>query len=181
MHRAQEAKTWLPQLITGEDIQNTKYLWTWIHKLANEEGNDAALEGLGILEEKMVDMFVSHHLPFPPLGQARVTVEACGADVGKARKDLAALRAARVGAAEEPDNDAAEEPDNDAAMESPKCNSTPSAQSEPERRFTRSSAARLAETEAQSLDRSQLTNPAYASNARSARKRKRARNDLKTK
>ena len=171
MHRAQEAKTWLPQLITGEDIQNTKYLWTWIHKLANEEGNDAALEGLGILEEKMVDMFVSHHLPFPPLGQARVTVEACGTDVGKARKELAALRAARVGAAEEPDNDA--------AMESPKCNSTPSAQSEPERRFTRSSAARLAETEAQPLDRSQLTNPAYASNARSARKR--ARNDLKTK
>ena len=56
MHRAQEAKTWLPQLITGEDIQNTKYLWTWIHKLANEEGNEAALEGLGILEEKMVDM-----------------------------------------------------------------------------------------------------------------------------
>ena len=71
MHRAQEAKTWLPQLITGEDIQNTKYLWTWIHKLANEEGNDAALEGLGILEEKTVDMFVSDHLPFPPLGQAR--------------------------------------------------------------------------------------------------------------
>ena len=170
MYRAQEAKTWLPQLITGEDIQNTKYLWTWIHQLANEEGNDAALEGLGILEEKMVDMFVSHHLPFPPLGQARVTVEACGTDVGKARKDLAALRAARVGAAEEPDNDAAEEPDNDAAMESPKCDSTPSAQ--PERRLTRSSARQLAEEpEAQALNRSALTNPQYASNRRT-RKRK---------
>ena len=167
MHRAQEAKTWLPQLITGEDILNTKYLWTWIHQLANEEGNDAALEGLGILEEKMVDMSVSHHLPFPPLGQARVTVEACGADVGKARKDLAALRAARVGAAEEPDNDA--------AMESPKCDSTPSAQ--PERRLTRSSARGLAEPEAQALDRSELTNPVYASTRRT---RKRNRSELQT-
>ena len=162
MYRAQEAKTWLPQLITGEDIQNTKYLWTWIHQLANEEGNDAALEGLGILEEKMVDMFVSHHLPFPPLGQARKIVEACGTDLNKARKELAALRAARVGAAEEPDNDA--------AMESPKCDSTPSAQ--PERRLTRSSARQLAEEpEAQALNRSALTNPQYASNRRT-RKRK---------
>ena len=174
MYRAQEAKTWLPQLITGEDIQNTKYLWTWIHKLANEEGNDAALEGLGILEEKMVDMFVSVHLPFPPLGQAREIVEACGTDVHKARKDLAALRAARVGAAEEPDNDAAEEPDNDAAMESPKCNSTPSAQLQ--RRVTRSSARELAEPlDAQALGRSKLTNPVYA-----GRTRKRGRNELKT-
>ena len=163
MYRAQEAKTWLPQLITGEDIQNTKYLWTWIHQLANEEGNDAALEGLGILEEKMVDMFVSHHLPFPPLGQARKIVEACGTDLNKARKELAALRAARVGAAEEPDNDA--------AMESPKCDSTPSAQ--PERRLTRSSARQLAEEpEAQALNRSELTNPQYAASRRT-RKRNR--------
>ena len=163
MYRAQEAKTWLPQLITGEDILNTKYLWTWIHQLANEEGNDAALEGLGILEEKMVDMFVSDHLPFPPLGQAREIVEACGTDVHKARQDLAALRAARVGAAEEPDNDA--------AMESPKCDSTPSAQ--PERRLTRSSARQLAEeAEAQALNRSELTNPQYASSRRT-RKRNR--------
>ena len=166
MYRAQEAKTWLPQLITGEDIQNTKYLWTWIHQLANEEGNDAALEGLGILEEKMVDMFVSHHLPFPPLGQARKIVEACGTDLNKARKELAALRAARVGAAEEPDNDA--------AMESPKCNSTPSAQLQ--RRVTRSSARELAEPlDAQALGRSKLTNPVYA-----GRTRKRGRNELKT-
>ena len=172
MYRAQEAKTWLPQLITGEDIKNTKYLWTWIHKLANEEGNDAALEGLGILEEKMVDMFVSVHLPFPPLGQAREIVEACGTDVHKARKDLAALRAARVGEAEEPDNDAAEEPDDDTAMESPKCESTPSAQAEPERRLTRSSARELAEPlDAQALRRSKLTNPLYT-----ARTRKRGRN-----
>ena len=166
MYRAQEAKTWLPQLITGEDILNTKYLWTWIHKLANEEGNDAALEGLGILEEKMVDMFVSDHLPFPPLGQARKIVEACGTDLNKARKELAALRAARVGAAEEPDNDA--------AMESPKCNSTPSAQLQ--RRVTRSSARELAEPlDAQALGRSKLTNPVYA-----GRTRKRGRNELKT-
>ena len=166
MYRAQEAKTWLPQLITGEDILNTKYLWTWIHQLANEEGNDAALEGLGILEEKMVDMFVSDHLPFPPLGQARKIVEACGTDLNKARKKLAALRAARVGAAEEPDNDA--------AMESPKCNSTPSAQLQ--RRVTRSSARELAEPlDAQALGRSKLTNPVYA-----GRTRKRGRNELKT-
>ena len=102
-------------------------------------------------------------------------MEACGTDVHKARKDLAALRAARVGEAEEPDNDAAEEPDDDTAMESPKCESTPSAQAEPERRLTRSSARELAEPlDAQALGRSKLTNPVYA-----GRTRKRGRNELK--